>query len=171
MSKAAFAGLAATILLIGPSQIARADQKSDDIQTLLRLTHRDMDTLMRTNSRMLNGVMQRFEARSPNLTNAQDAKIAAAAHDITSRYIAAEESQISSYYYEHMSEDEIRGTIAFLQSPDGRAYLGASRGLREMMDSNARQKLPGMVQELIRAFKAVLTPRDSPTLPESSKSL
>jgi hypothetical protein len=169
MFKAALLGLGATILLVGPSTAARTDQKSDDIQTLLRLTHRTTDDLIRVNNKMIEVALKSFKVRSPNMTNAQDAQMEAATRDFVKNYIAELENQISSYYYTHTSDDEIKGTIAFLQSPDGQSYLSTSRELRQEMSDTERKELPGKIRGLIQTFKSILWP--GATLPPGSKSL
>jgi hypothetical protein len=156
MFRVVMMGLAVAILLTGPSRVAFADQKSDDILTLLHLTDRDTDNLMRADNRPINAVMRRLMAGSPNLTNAQDEQLETAARDISARYIAAVETHVRSYYYEHLSDAHIKATIAFLKSPDGQAYLEVSKSLRQSIDSDARQQMPGMVQDLVKSFKSIL---------------
>ena len=133
-----------------------ADQKSDDIQTLLRLTHRDLDEVTMRNAREASILMQRFEDRHPELTATQIKQMNAVTQDFSRRFVASIESETSSFYYEHLSDAHIRATIAFLQSPDGQAYMQATRDLRRALIDSLRQRMPDLLQGLIQQYANIL---------------
>lgn len=133
-----------------------ADQKSDDIQTLLQLTHRDLDETTMRNARDAALLLQGFEDRHPELTSDQIKQLNRLTQNFSQHYTASIESEISAYYYDHLSDANVQATIAFFKSPDGQAYMKATGGLRRDLIASLRHRLPDMVQGLRDQYLGIL---------------
>ena len=148
MLKAVLCGsLVAGSLLVGHG--AHADQKSDDVRTLLDMTGFNLAGLERSVDAQVKVTLQTFIDRHPDMTGAQAVALQTQALGVENQFLDAMRAEVASFYYTHMSDEDIRAVIVFYETPEGRAYRAAGLGVGRDLMMSIRQRLP-VLSEAIR---------------------
>jgi hypothetical protein len=148
---------AATLTLLSLGATAsHADQKADDIKTLLTLTGRDTAQIERNVDFRTNTSLQGFVDAHPDLTSAQIEQLRSAVMANTQTFVAGYEEALIDYYSAKLTDEQVLQAVKFFQSPEGQAYRGASRELSRFSIDYLRANFPTLLNALKSSFAGVL---------------
>jgi hypothetical protein len=143
--------------LVGLSPIAsHADQKADDIKTLLGLTGRDAAQIERDVDVRTNTSLQAFVDAHPDLTGTEVEKLHSAVMANGQAFVAGYEEALVDYYSATLTDEQVLQTITFFQSPEGQAYRKASRELGQVSRDYIKGNLPTLFNALKASFADAL---------------
>lgn len=160
-------------LVIGAGLIshsAYADQKSDDVQTLMDLTGRNTAAVERQVDNRVRFTLQVFIDQHPDLTGDDVVKLQTQVLSAEKTYLDSEGAEIAAYFGSRLSDEQIKAAIAFFSSPEGKAYRAANRAVTHELTREAQQRLPILIQSIKDILWASLkghNPLPQPTTPKA----
>jgi hypothetical protein len=112
---------AATIGLIAlQSPESHADQKADDIRTLLQLTGRGAEQIEHRVDKRTSEKLQQFVDAHPELTGAEIEQLHNAVMANARNFVTGYEEALLDYYSARLTDNQVLQTIQFFRSPAGR---------------------------------------------------
>lgn len=160
-------------LVIGAGVIshgAYADQKSDDVQTLMDLTGRNTAVIEREVDNRVRFTLQVFIDQHPDLTGDEVVKLQTQVFSAEKTYLDTEGAEIAGYFGSRLSDEQIKAAIAFFSSPEGKAYRAANHAVTHELTREAQQRLPILIQSIKDILWASLkghNPLPQPTAPKA----
>ena len=147
--------LAAVVALLLPD-VARADQKADDIARMVSLGAGGVSTIEARLDANIDPTIQRFAAAHPNVPPDALATLRAEIHQQAVVLFDAVIAQVRARYYADMTDDEVRAILAFYATPAGQVYLRETAAVGSLVAADFARVTPALIRIMIADFAAAL---------------
>jgi hypothetical protein len=135
---------------------ALADQKSDDVATLLKITGQNTSAVEVTVKHQVNLILQSFTNAHPDLTGAEVASMETKVASVASQFVAKMAAEMAEHYETTLTDEQLQAVIAFYGSADGQAYLAANKSLAQQNLDEVRQDFPVLLRNIVAILLATL---------------